>query len=178
MNHQTQQMYKFCALIVLFCLVLINLAGAFHRPPTELKTSYWSWRVHTNRLRHNNLHSASEVGPYPNIKNKDNISMVALTKANQIYVLKKNHIVYILNAKINLSGNHRHVAVGELRGSSIYHYSSDGKGVTAHNWLSLGQNADIENVTNREISNTIQLSKKDTNWLYNNLPEGVKMTIY
>lgn len=51
MNREIKQMLKFSISIVLIELVFVNLGGIFNQPPTELKTSYASWRVHTNRLR-------------------------------------------------------------------------------------------------------------------------------
>nr|WP_303093990.1 hypothetical protein [Limosilactobacillus mucosae] len=51
MNREIKQMLKLSISIVLIELVFVNLGGIFNQPPTELKTSYASWRVHTNRLR-------------------------------------------------------------------------------------------------------------------------------
>ncbi|RXA53991.1 hypothetical protein [Limosilactobacillus mucosae] len=62
----------------------------------------------------------------------------------------------------------------------IFHYDTDGKDIKSINWLSVGQNADIEAEPKlgNHIDDTIQVSKKDAIWLYNNLPKDVQLRIY
>lgn len=70
MNREIKQMLKLSISIVLIELVFVNLGGIFNQPPTELKTSYASWRVHTNRLRTLQIDQSSEKGAYPKISGR------------------------------------------------------------------------------------------------------------
>lgn len=62
MNREIKQMLKFSISIVLIELVFVNLGGIVNQPPAELKISYASWRVHTNRLRAIQIDQSSEKG--------------------------------------------------------------------------------------------------------------------
>ncbi len=78
-------MLKFSISIVLIELVFVNLGGIFNQPPTELKTSYASWRVHTNRLRTLQIDQSSEKGAYPKLSGR-HLTMAAFPKQNKIYI--------------------------------------------------------------------------------------------
>ncbi|MGQ3490444.1 hypothetical protein ACT5E2_04945 [Limosilactobacillus mucosae] len=179
MNREIKQMLKFSISIVLIELVFVNLGGIVNQPPAELKTSYASWRVHTNRLRAIQIDQSSEKGAYPKLSGR-HLTMAAFPKQNKIYILNNKKVVYILNARINLATGQHQLLVGDFRGPSIFHYNTDGKDIKSINWLSVGQNADIEAEPKlgNHVDDTIQVSKKDAIWLYNNLPKDVRLRIY
>ena len=126
-------------------------------------------------------HSAQskEKGAYPKLSGR-HLTMAAFPKQNKIYILNNKKVVYILNARINLAAGQHQLLVGDLRGPLIFHYDTDGKDIKSINWLSVGQNADIEAEPKlgNHIDDTIQVSKKDAIWLYNNLPKDVQLRIY
>ena len=101
MNREIKQMLKLSISIVLIELVFVNLGGIFNQPPTELKTSYASWRVHTNRLRTLQIDQSSEKGAYPRLSSR-HLTMAAFPKQNKIYILNSKKVVYILNAESTL----------------------------------------------------------------------------
>ena len=179
MNHEIKQMLKFSISVILIELIFVNLSSIFNQPPAELKTSYASWRVHTNRLRAIQIDQSSEKGAYPKLNGR-HLTMVAFPKQNKIYILNSKKVVYILNARINLAAGRHQLLVGDLRGPSIFHYDTAGNDIKSINWLSVGQNADIEAETKQSdhVDDTIQVSKKDATWLYNNLPKDVQLTIF
>lgn len=92
----------------------------------------------------------------------------------------RKKVVYILNARVNLAAGQHQLLVGDLRGPSIFHYDTDGKDIKSINWLSVGQNTDIEAEPKlgNHVDDTIQASKKDATWLYNNLPKDIQLRIY
>ena len=94
--------------------------------------------------------------------------------------LNNKKVVYILNARVNLAAGQHQLLVGDLRGPSIFHYDTNGKDIKSINWLSVGQNADIEAEPKlgNHVDDTIQVSKKDATWLYNNLPKDIQLRIY
>ena len=79
MNREIKQMLKFSISIVLIELVFVNLGGIVNQPPAELKTSYASWRVHTNRLRALQIDQSSEKGAYPRLSSR-HLTMAAFPK--------------------------------------------------------------------------------------------------
>ena len=101
MNREIKQMLKLSISVVLIELVFVNLGRIFNQPPTELKTSYASWRVHTNRLRTLQIDQSSEKGAYPRLSSR-HLTMAAFPKQNKIYILNSKKVVYILNAESTL----------------------------------------------------------------------------
>ncbi|WP_109588178.1 hypothetical protein [Limosilactobacillus mucosae] len=88
MNREIKQMLKFSISIVLIELVFVNLGGIVNQPPAELKTSYASWRVHTNRLRAIQIDQSSEKGAYPKLRRSASY-YGCLPKQNKIYIVKQ-----------------------------------------------------------------------------------------
>ena len=103
-----------------------------------------------------------------------------MSNQNRVYILSGQKIIYILNARFNLADRHCCVSVGDLRGTSIYHYDANGNSVKSSDWLSIGKSADFEarSQNNNKTNDTILLSKSDAKWLNANLPEHVEMIIY
>lgn len=177
MNREIKQMLKLSISIVLIELVFVNLGGIFNQPPTELKTSYASCA--SIPIDCGPFDQSSEKGAYPKISGR-HLTMAAFPKQNKIYILNSKKVVYILNARVNLAAGQHQLLVGDLRGPSIFHYDTDGKDIKSINWLSVGQNTDIEAEPKlgNHVDDTIQVSKKDATWLYNNLPKDVQLRIY
>lgn len=173
-------MLHFSTLIILTGLILINLIGLMRPLPSQLKVGYCNWRIQNNRLFNQQGNGASEVGIHPSLKSQPALKMIAMSNQNRVYILSGQKIIYILNARFNLADRHCCVSVGNLRGTSIYHYDANGNSVKSSDWLSIGKSADFEarSQNNNKTNDTILLSKSDAKWLNANLPEHVEMIIY
>lgn len=164
-------MLHFSTLIILAGLILINLIGLMRPLLSQLKVGYCNWCIQNNRLFNQQGNGASEVGLHPSLK------MIAMSNQNRVYILSRQKIIYILNARFNLADRHCCVSVGDLRGTSICHYDANGNSVKSSDWLSIGKSVDFEarSQNNNKTNDTILLSKSDAKWLNANLPEHVEI---
>ncbi|WP_242364300.1 hypothetical protein [Limosilactobacillus antri] len=187
MNKELKIMFKIGFSLLALLLIIINghswIAHKRTLPGTDS-----SFQVAVNRLRHPQLNHPSELARYPRLKGQPALYLVAIRKERRLYVISGHQVLYIVNARINLSPATLHI--NHSRGNQIFNQNNNVQQVGT-NWLSLSQadtfiEAPVE-VNNHRVhgnwlqaryhcANTIDVSKPDAYWLQD-LPAGTRLVI-
>lgn len=148
-------------------------------------TDYISQRIALNRLKHPRLNGSSEWGSYPKLHK--NVQLIAIRKANKLYVIQNKKIIYVINAKINL-----HPSKFQINGARGEHdlHVQNGERSIANSWLNFGKLGYIESPmtidgqkvhgnwlnNSKSLNNTIEISRPDAHWLQG-VPKGTTLII-
>lgn len=187
MNTELKNLTRLGIIILSAMILIVNLSyylSSSHFIPDASRSSQV---IHTNRLRRVNINRPSEHGNYPNLRKAKNVTVIADSQMQKVFILSHQRVVYIMHAQVHTAK--RHFSCQAKTGQQLIAINGN-QSYTAQDWTEFGHQfyfaAPVSN-NNQTISGnwlkdnfplpgSILLSKPDAQWLQT-LPKGTKIIV-